>query len=414
MKRLTSLLMATLMVTAVLFASLLPVSAAETTAITLEAPEAVTYVGDAVKDFFEVKAILNPADGIDAIAGYRVTLTWDPTLLMPVDINTSGEGFTDKKLQDGSLTLAVVNAENLLSDRLFSVSFIPLADGVATVDLEVIDMTLADGLIEATGDSVSIKTEKEIPHTHEYTSAVTAEPTLSTEGVITYTCECGDTYTESIPAIKAQPDELTSLPSGAIPFDFAGYDHTHVNLILAGDGMTVRELTKLGFGEEKDMNAFVVIIVGADGVVTEINRTIGRPDGVKYDMVCPAGGYIIGLNSGRATATLANDLEVGAKITLYNIDLEAIRGIAGNTGVESAGFTYENPPKEPEFLFGDVTGDGKVTAVDYAKLKAHILNTRSLNDAELLRSDINGDGKISAVDYAQLKRYILGTWKPKK
>ena len=42
MKRLTSLLMATLMVTAVLFASLLPVSALETTAITLEAPEEVT------------------------------------------------------------------------------------------------------------------------------------------------------------------------------------------------------------------------------------------------------------------------------------------------------------------------------------------------------------------------------------
>ena len=86
MKRLTSLLMATLMVTAILIASLLPVVAAEATVITLEAPEKVTYVGDAVKDFFEVKAILNPADGIDAIAGYRVTLTWDPTLLMPVDI----------------------------------------------------------------------------------------------------------------------------------------------------------------------------------------------------------------------------------------------------------------------------------------------------------------------------------------
>lgn len=227
MKRLTSLLMASLMVTAVLFASLLPVSAAETTVITLEAPEAVTYAGDAVKDFFEVKAILNPADGIDAIAGYRVTLTWDPTLLMPVDIFTSGEGFTDKKLQDGSLTLAVVNAENLLSDRLFSVSFIPLADGAATVDLEVIDMTLADGLIDATGDSVSVKLKK-----------------------------------------------------------------------------------------------------------------------------------------------------------------------------------------KPTFLFGDVTGDGKVNAIDYARLKAYLLGARSLTDDELLRSDITGDGKINALDYARLKAYLLGTWKP--
>ena len=228
MKRLTSLLLATLMVTAVLFASLISVSATGSTVINLEAPAEVTYVGDDSKDFFEVKAILNPADGIDAIAGYRVTLTWDPTLLMPVDIITSGEGFVDKKLQNGSLTLAVVNAENLLSDRLFSVSFIPLADGVATVDLEVIDMTLADGLIDATGDSVSVKLEK-----------------------------------------------------------------------------------------------------------------------------------------------------------------------------------------EPTFLFGDVTGDGRVNALDYARLKAYIMGTRSLTDAEILRSDITGDGKVNAIDYARLKAYLLGTW-PKK
>ena len=160
MKRLTSLLLATLMVTAVLFASLISVSATGSTVINLEAPAEVTYVGDDSKDFFEVKAILNPADGIDAIAGYRVTLTWDPTLLKPVDIIIPGEGIKDTKIQSGSLTLAVVNAENLLSDRLFSVSFIPLADGVATVDLEVIDMALADGLIDATGDSVSVKLEK--------------------------------------------------------------------------------------------------------------------------------------------------------------------------------------------------------------------------------------------------------------
>ena len=37
-------------------------------------------------------------------------------------------------------------------------------------------------------------------HTHEYTTAVTAEPTCTEDGILTYTCECGDTYTEAIPA----------------------------------------------------------------------------------------------------------------------------------------------------------------------------------------------------------------------
>ena len=37
-------------------------------------------------------------------------------------------------------------------------------------------------------------------HEHEYTSQITQEPTCVETGTTTYTCECGDTYTEEIPA----------------------------------------------------------------------------------------------------------------------------------------------------------------------------------------------------------------------
>ena len=36
-------------------------------------------------------------------------------------------------------------------------------------------------------------------HTHKYTSKITTKATCTTNGVITYTCSCGDSYTESIP-----------------------------------------------------------------------------------------------------------------------------------------------------------------------------------------------------------------------
>lgn len=36
-------------------------------------------------------------------------------------------------------------------------------------------------------------------HTHKYTSQITTKATCTTNGVITYTCSCGDSYTESIP-----------------------------------------------------------------------------------------------------------------------------------------------------------------------------------------------------------------------
>lgn len=37
-------------------------------------------------------------------------------------------------------------------------------------------------------------------HTHSYTGEITKQPTCTKEGVMTYTCDCGDTYTEAIPA----------------------------------------------------------------------------------------------------------------------------------------------------------------------------------------------------------------------
>ena len=50
------------------------------------------------------------------------------------------------------------------------------------------------------------------PHEHVYTSTVTKEPTCKEEGVRTYTCACGDSYTEAIPktphteqVIRAEP-----------------------------------------------------------------------------------------------------------------------------------------------------------------------------------------------------------------
>jgi|GEM_PF-4494149 len=185
-------------------------------------------------------------------------------------------------------------------------------------------------------------------HTHEYVPAEVVEPNLSKEGAVTYTCECGDSYTKALPAVKAQPDELVALPEGALTLDYAGYIHDAFFCILAGDNLTVNELTALGNnGAGKDMNYCNVIVVDADGVVTETWFTLGRPDGVKSDVVCPEGGYIIGFNGNKAGADALTKIEKGAKITLYNIDLEAIRGVEGHAAVTNAGFTYENPAVEP-------------------------------------------------------------------
>ena len=56
---------------------------------------------------------------------------------------------------------------------------------------------------ESTGDTGTINatpTETDVPHTHSYSSKVTTAATCDKEGVTTFTCSCGNTYTEKIAA----------------------------------------------------------------------------------------------------------------------------------------------------------------------------------------------------------------------
>ncbi len=70
---------------------------------------------------------------------------------------------------------------------------------------ETVTLDVAAGAHTVTkGESINlfymVYTPDNIPHTHSYTPAVTKEATCTETGVMTYTCSCGDTYTEEIPA----------------------------------------------------------------------------------------------------------------------------------------------------------------------------------------------------------------------
>ncbi len=59
----------------------------------------------------------------------------------------------------------------------------------------------------------------QLPHTHSYTAAVTKEPSYTEEGIRTFTCRCGDSYTEVIPklTIPVDPTVPTEPTNPSIP-----------------------------------------------------------------------------------------------------------------------------------------------------------------------------------------------------
>ena len=56
-------------------------------------------------------------------------------------------------------------------------------------------------------DKILVSTDSESPHIHNYFSAVTTPATCTDTGIMTYTCSCGDTYTETIPALGHTDDD---------------------------------------------------------------------------------------------------------------------------------------------------------------------------------------------------------------
>ena len=58
-------------------------------------------------------------------------------------------------------------------------------------------------------ETQQMDTEKETTHTHAYTEVITTGATCEAEGVKTFTCECGDSYTEVIKAIGHSYEDYT-------------------------------------------------------------------------------------------------------------------------------------------------------------------------------------------------------------
>ncbi|MEG2348328.1 MAG: Ig-like domain-containing protein [Clostridia bacterium] len=59
-------------------------------------------------------------------------------------------------------------------------------------------------------------------------------------------------------------------------------------------------------------------------------------------------------------------------------------------------------------IYGDVNGDGKISAGDYVFIKNHIMNDGGLTGSSLVGADVSKDSKITANDYVKIKNYIMG------
>lgn len=131
--------------------------------------------------------------------------------------------------------------------------------------------------------------------------------------------------------------------------------------------------------------------------------------GIKFN-----GGYLTGFTVGADISAIVNSLMKieGAKVTCYNGTSNTISSGKVATG-QKIYISMEIEKKLYVYILdvvikGDVNGDGKISALDYVKVRNHLDKKSTLENAFGKASDASGDGKISALDYVKIRNQLDG------
>ena len=121
-------------------------------------------------------------------------------------------------------------------------------------------------------------------------------------------------------------------------------------------------------------------------------------------------GFSVGRDIGDYINMIKNNFST-SEVTVYDSsNKEITKGIV-TTGQR---IKIKNNDVEVTYtviLYGDTNGDGKISTIDYSKVKAHIQGTKKLEGSFASAADTSKDGKISTIDYSKIKAHIQNTKK---
>ena len=73
---------------------------------------------------------------------------------------------------------------------------------------------------------------------------------------------------------------------------------------------------------------------------------------------------------------------------------------------DSAGKVYK---QFDIIIYGDITGDGKIEALDYVYIKRHLWGISELSGINKTAADISpSKGSVDALDFVYMKRHLWG------
>ncbi|MBR3588010.1 MAG: hypothetical protein IKL16_00450 [Clostridia bacterium] len=177
-------------------------------------------------------------------------------------------------------------------------------------------------------------------------------------------------------------------------------------VVVSKDNHKTATYTVVVGDSDVEANFEIIKVVTVSGTVKSFDDGVENSDDVTISF------YAEGSDEVAYTATVT-----GSDVQEYSVD-EVVAGTytvvvsKANHATRTYTVVVGDADIEQELvihLMGDITGDGKVNAIDTARANAHAKGTKALVDYELNCSDISGDGKVNAIDTARINAHAKGT-----
>ena len=171
-------------------------------------------------------------------------------------------------------------------------------------------------------------------------------------------------------------------------------------------------------GKETNIDVIVTAANGNQKKYTIKVIKVGSNNATPSDVISKAGlnidgEYVSGIRMSSSRQELISNLRNTYNLT--NIKYTLSNGTETSDGIVSTGdritISVNNTSKIYKIVIkGDVNGDGKVTAIDYSRIKGYFLGKYSLSNEYFKAADVSKDNKITAIDYSRVKGYFLGKY----
>ena len=198
-------------------------------------------------------------------------------------------------------------------------------------------------------------------------------------------------------------------------YNFFNYGASGENVVLNG----------LKYAKNKDWNSRRASIIGGaklyeSGYLGKNQDTyyymdfnVKYPDSISHQYATSLYDQCVKAVEMRDVCVTNKDAALTFKIPVYSSMPAAVYPAPTMENYQSGTVTEPEeptvtPPQTENRRKGDVNGDGKVTVIDFAAIRMHLLGVKLLTSAEYSAADINGDKTVDVQDFAMVRMFLLG------